>query len=90
MLQGVTVLLPILLRPASALTPRVPAVTPRVTPRPMLSLCNSDLVTTLAYVTRGPAAALKRRAPLGRRTVARLHWSRKLPAPDDRCRYPAA
>src|SRR6516225_11862251 len=40
---------------ATALTPRVPAVTPRVTPRPMLPLCNSDRVTTPAYVTRGPA-----------------------------------
>src|SRR5215471_17509367 len=40
---------------ATALTPRVTAVTPRVTPRPMLPLCNSDRVTTLAYVTRGPA-----------------------------------
>src|SRR5215471_12644147 len=40
---------------ATTLTPRVTAVTPRVTPRPMLPLCSSDRVTTLAYVTRGPA-----------------------------------
>ena len=40
---------------ATALTPRVTAVTPRVTPRPMFPLCNSDRVTTFAYVTCGPA-----------------------------------
>ena len=40
---------------ANALTPRVPAVTPRVTPRLLLPLCNSARVTTLACVNRGPA-----------------------------------
>src|SRR5215467_7984866 len=56
---------------ATPITPRVTAVTPRVTPRPMLPLCNSDRVTTLAYVTRGPAthAAPGPAHPLPRKTI---------------------